>query len=718
MPELPSATQPHPGFQVSSSIATESSDAHGEREWFDRILPMVRDRPAGVSLLGRAVRQIVALDRERLLLARGVSNQPIPETCYQSGGLQPLIDLPWTRKERIFSLAEITSVRVSRPSVLTPKRRIEVRSNESRARIDLDDHECSNLVRALQALLGDRLELLPGCGLRLDPRLIIFLVLCLVITLLLAAGGIRGWPWALPGVLAALGLGLLVLDNVPRSPSRERPRRPVKAGVPPLRSLWVGRVLRVAAGLWIIGVFFSGLSWLYLPGVALLYAGYLLSARDGWSVLERDSRAPVLYLRSFRHEGRTNLNPSNWLATAAGLRASEWIERLPKPLPKLFNLHPVRLLRLAFGRATDTAETQLGDYFHKFGPFVAIGEPGERLAEPGAARMYVGHDQWQQVVTDLMTRSQIVLVEPAATEGIWWEVDRVMSSLDPSKVVLCLVNFQRRQDDYETFRVRLELGHGVALPRSVGNLDVPSFIAFEPDRTARLRTVDYRTPYVWPFLNLAADLPTTLDPVVRRAEGQPLADSPSTPTRYPVLLPGIFFLLLAAAWAQGAVFLKAAFASLVLSLVTLLGFAPSVVYQGHAVPYRLRLDPAWQEDPSAGTSDLSLRRDDGSEMLVAAGPQREDFSQFRQSYLSNLREQVPGIVDEPETTVEAAGRRWSQFALHTDSGPEAKGQLIRYYAGPEGSYILVGTYRYGDDAAQRAVIRAMQGFEFPPPAGR
>ena len=40
----------------------------------------------------------------------------------------------------------------------------------------------------------------------------------------------------------------------------------------------------------------------------------------------------------------------------------------------------------------------------RFGPFVAIGRPGEEVSEIGAARMYVEDDDWEVVVSDLLNR--------------------------------------------------------------------------------------------------------------------------------------------------------------------------------------------------------------------------------------------------------------------------------------------------------------------------
>ena len=51
-----------------------------------------------------------------------------------------------------------------------------------------------------------------------------------------------------------------------------------------------------------------------------------------------------------------------------------------------------------------TPEEELAGILRCFGPFVAIGRPGEEVSEIGAARMYVEDDDWEVVVSDLLNR--------------------------------------------------------------------------------------------------------------------------------------------------------------------------------------------------------------------------------------------------------------------------------------------------------------------------
>ena len=42
--------------------------------------------------------------------------------------------------------------------------------------------------------------------------------------------------------------------------------------------------------------------------------------------------------------------------------------------------------------------------------------------------MYVTNEEWQQTVLDLLKESQIVLLQQSTTDGVWWEIDKVLKS--------------------------------------------------------------------------------------------------------------------------------------------------------------------------------------------------------------------------------------------------------------------------------------------------
>ena len=170
------------------------------------------------------------------------------------------------------------------------------------------------------------------------------------------------------------------------------------------------------------------------------------SVRD---VLARDTRPPVLYLRSFLDDGR-------------GRDISIW-RQLTDALRSLVN---------------KTFEQRLALYAEPVGPFVAIGRPGEELPELGAARMYVSNQDWQSVATDLMERSQLVVLQVGETRGLQWELDRVDELKRPDEVILFT--------PFGLYR-NAKRKESALMPPSANGLQRASLVSFRP-RSAKRRS--------------------------------------------------------------------------------------------------------------------------------------------------------------------------------------------------------------------------------------
>ncbi len=189
-----------------------------------------------------------------------------------------------------------------------------------------------------------------------------------------------------------------------------------------------------------------------------------LSMQDS---LAADPRPPVLYLRSFGADKSAGRIPTGGLLRHIGLSAS------------LFDLK--------------TEEELIAQAFNEIGPVVCIGKPGEKLPELGAARVYVSHEEWQQKVHDFMTKAKLVVMRLGDTPGFWWEVERSVKAIEPTRLLL-LVPFGRRK--YREF-VGKAAQHfprplpdysargnflGIRYTRSLGTLR--GFVYFENDWTA------------------------------------------------------------------------------------------------------------------------------------------------------------------------------------------------------------------------------------------
>lgn len=137
-----------------------------------------------------------------------------------------------------------------------------------------------------------------------------------------------------------------------------------------------------------------------------------------------------------------------------------------------------------------TEEEHLAWALKPAGPLVAIGRPGEKLPELGAFRMYVGDEEWQDVVTHWLTRSRLVVLRTGVeSAGFLWEVMHAPRLTAPQKLVLLVA-----QDGgvYAGFRRRVEHLFPRGLPdyprKAVDRLrrrGPIGLVYFQPDWTPR-----------------------------------------------------------------------------------------------------------------------------------------------------------------------------------------------------------------------------------------
>ncbi|CAA7620684.1 membrane hypothetical protein [Candidatus Terasakiella magnetica] len=123
------------------------------------------------------------------------------------------------------------------------------------------------------------------------------------------------------------------------------------------------------------------------------------------SVLSRDTRSPVLLLRSFIDDD------------------------LPFEYTGVMDY---------FYRSDRTFEEVVTDQLWGFGPVIAIGQPGEAVPRSGAVREYVSHDEWQHLVEKLVGQASLILMILGPTPGFGWELQRMVRLNCLDKVVLVM----------------------------------------------------------------------------------------------------------------------------------------------------------------------------------------------------------------------------------------------------------------------------------------
>jgi hypothetical protein len=131
-------------------------------------------------------------------------------------------------------------------------------------------------------------------------------------------------------------------------------------------------------------------------GHCLFYVAKRLAARELWRPVEQcNAPAPILFLRSFEDD-QLDFGQSVWQVVG------RW-----------FDLW-------SFRRNADEA---MIDEVARYGPVVALGQPGEVRAPFGAMRHYAAHEEWQAVVTETAWRAKAIIIAAGSSPGVLWEYE-------------------------------------------------------------------------------------------------------------------------------------------------------------------------------------------------------------------------------------------------------------------------------------------------------
>jgi hypothetical protein len=598
------------------------------------------------------------------------------------------------------------------------------------------DREVPHVTEALRQIAGDRFKERPSRGLS-GGEIAMILVALASITLLALA-----WFYSLPEctfvglmVLVFVALAALVLARDKRNSQfqpggspRKKPRRRRGTGKQPFRSQILGWSIKAIGLCYIIAMivcvsryqlFSEGLknwqyAWvLYLPGIGALILGSRLCLRTFDPRRHPDPRPPVLFLRAFDDDGKKTFQPTGILAQLHGIFRYAQILKLTF----VFIIHPTKLMKLFLNADTYSTEELLAKVFRPCGPLVAIGRPGEILATSGAERMYVPDEKWQQVVLDYLGKSQAVILQPAQTEGVRWEIEKVFSLVPRHKILLSMLNFKDRPNLYEEFRSWMKQEHKVALPLALPFQDTPACIYFEADGTVRAQPICYRSPLLWSFIGNAVHVRKTFDPFIRGLHGG-RRELPEHPRKSP--LQAAFSIPLAV----GTVFGFGALLGLIQVIVlphariatdiagdrfrevmpaVALKSAELTAYRGRAIPYEFRLDSEWKLAPiptDAKDTEYLFDYRGGLGKLEVISIKDVRFNDLysdsfpmgnRRALETRVRQQVPGATVELTGShwVEINGRQWRKLSfVQRYSGVLSETRHSLYSSGPSGSLLV------------------------------
>lgn len=216
---------------------------------------------------------------------------------------------------------------------------------------------------------------------------------------------------------------------------------------------------------WVVAAVALLVAFMYIPWHtrAIRWARRLLSV-SAKEILEDADAALVLYLRPFQHD-------DNYFG-AAPQRGG--LDFLFPPNEHIGARPEERLVIVARGT----------------GPMIALGRPGERLPQIGAARIYIEHtdadQRWKAVIVDLCQRSKLVILQfGTATPGLLWEIQNVPKLVKPECLVIYLPssnahNEEVRQHQFGEFLRLYEQYFPKPLPSNLGDARC---IVFDPDWT-------------------------------------------------------------------------------------------------------------------------------------------------------------------------------------------------------------------------------------------
>ncbi len=178
-------------------------------------------------------------------------------------------------------------------------------------------------------------------------------------------------------------------------------------------------------------------------GFPLYITGRRMAVLGAREAMKKDRRPPVLLLRAFSEDASAT---ADYGAGGVG-----WV--------------------LGVGWKT-TLEQVLTEVFRHHGPVVAIGRPGHHLPPDGASRLWVGHDDWQQQIDELLAGCRYVVMilgMPKGEDGLAWEVRKVFSLATPQKLVLVVPPLDEEEIKRRWQRYR-ELSKGKLPPYKGGEI--------------------------------------------------------------------------------------------------------------------------------------------------------------------------------------------------------------------------------------------------------
>jgi hypothetical protein len=409
----------------------------------------------------------------------------------------------------------------------------------------------------------------------------------------------------------------------------------------------------------------------------------VLSAQD---ILEQDKRPPIVYLRSFRDDGRAS-GGSRWSAWGG------WITDLASP----------------------PFEDILARTMQRYGPFVAIGRPGEELADVGAARMYVSDEDWQAVVSDLLAwPGSMAFLQAGETAGLRWELQTAGETLRPDQLLIFLpfafeVSDRKRESQYAGFRSwASECLPAVAFPDRFP-LKTRFFYfqhqaAWEIERLQRTSKVSRKHPLAEVLLDLQANWGLI----------RPKRQTPRWLLVSLLILAAILVFVILIGVLTLAIQGRGKKTHNQQSQPGLLNAPIELVrteYLGKTMPYRIRLDENWKENPNPhAKADREFNIPGGPSLVILIFNKSFDVEVFATALLENLGKNHALLERK---TVHHRGHTWLECLLKYTTKEGTGWMTYRFWSNDQWTVVIQIVSDKNDERTTRQIKDALDSFELP-----
>lgn len=186
------------------------------------------------------------------------------------------------------------------------------------------------------------------------------------------------------------------------------------------------------------------------------YSDGMITKLSAIELMNKDSRPPIIYLRSFTEEQSkaSAKNRFNYLSSSP--TGVYMFTHTPTNFSALYRDRFERdKNRKISGSIRSTMDEQMffAQYLSDFGPYIAIGRPSESFEsmDLGAAKLYVNDEDWQNTVIELIQSANAVVLESGESAGLSWEISQLVSKVNPQKVLMILPRLQSKYDEFCLF---------------------------------------------------------------------------------------------------------------------------------------------------------------------------------------------------------------------------------------------------------------------------